>query len=194
MDFLEPTSTRIVDKLLFITLGILVFLIIMQFLSCQTDPTATDVAWEKFENKKYSEAYTDFIAIQDDPKGLVGLGWTLLRLDSLTRAEDVFTRAAGDSIVDGYAGWSAVAWRNSHFTVAIRASDFVQRMEPGYLFAHDQSVDISDIKLHKAYSLYHLQNYQSCNGVMQELDPSWVASNDATTLLAKLESLYNTYQ
>lgn len=167
------------------------------------DEDPLDVAWTKFENAKktndYSEAYTAFLDLvgSKGSPAIEGLGWTVLRMDSMDAANRYFTQIAADSMKDAYAGWLFAQWALGQYAASIAKGDFVLRKEPRYVFEHDRTVTDEDIKLHQAYAYFHTGNYSQCIVKIQALDPSYLppALNDPQLeekLLMKLESLRST--
>lgn len=192
--FDSKNKAACIDGLIFTTfMSIMALILLMLILSCEDPISPLEEAWEKYEKRAYSEAYALFSEIEK-PEAVVGLGWTALRMDSFPEAEAFFESVAADSLTDGYAGSVFVKWRQDHFTQAIEASQFVRRRDPEYIFSHDKSINISDIKLHQAYSLFHVRNYNACNDVIHELDPIWIPSNDPALILVRLEMLYAQYR
>lgn len=149
-----------------------------------------DAAWKKFENQDYDGAYAEFSAL-NGPNARIGLGWTLLRMDSIPEADRAFRIAAADSVLDGYAGIAITSWKTGRYTSAIYAANFVERWDPEYYFVHDPSVELNDLILHKAFCQYYLNDLTACNASIKKLDPAWVTSTNPATVLNKLEALYD---
>ena len=149
-----------------------------------------DAAWKKFENKDYDGAHTEFTTL-NGPESRIGLGWTLLRMDSIPEADRAFRVAAGDSILDGYAGMAITSWKTGRYATAIYAASFVERLDPEYYFVHDPSVELNDLILHKAFCQYYLNDLTACNASIKKIDQTWVVSTNPTVILNKLESLYD---
>lgn len=167
------------------------------------DEDPLDAAWAKFEDAKktndYTEAYTafrDLVSSKGAP-AIVGLGWTVLRMDSMDAADRYFTQIAADSLTNGYAGWLFAQWALGQYAACVGKGDFVLRKEPRYVFEHDRTVTDEDVKLHQAYAYFHTGNYSQCIAKIQALDPSYIppALSDPQLeekLLTKLESLRST--
>lgn len=166
------------------------------------NPTALDDAWAKFEAKDYDGAHLAFsdLAAQGAAAPIyVGLGWTAMRMDSLAAADAYFAAAltlpdSENTLQDGYAGWSVVAWAMQNHAACITYSQNVLTQDDFYVFVHDRSVTYQDLLLHEAYSYYYLTDYLHCIDRIQAIDPAFIApdiSDPGTPviLLAKMESL-----
>jgi len=167
------------------------------------DENPLDAAWAKFEDAKgtddYTEAYTAFsdLVSSEGTPAMVGLGWTVLRMDSMAAADMYFSQVASDSVVDAYAGWEFAQWALGNYTGSIAKGDFVLRKEPRYVFEHDRTVTDEDVKLHQAYGYFHTGNYSQCIAKIQAIDPGYIPPSLSDPqleekLLIKLESLRST--
>ncbi len=159
-----------------------------------------DAAWAKFEDKAYAEAHTEFtdLVSSEGSAALVGLGWTTLRMDSMTAAERYFDMASEDSVVDGYAGWSCVLWTigvnqgpNSIYTESLEKADFALRKQPNYVFTYDRSVTDEDLRVHQAYGFFHLGDYNSCILKIRTFpqEANFPLTSSPQEILLKLEEL-----
>jgi hypothetical protein len=166
--------------------------------SCGGESTTADPlaeGWAFFESHQYSDAHVSFVTAVESGinEGYVGLGWICIDLDSIPQADRYFGLAAGDSLIDGYAGWSAVAWARGNYASSILKADFVLRNDPGYLFDHQSNIDHRDMIWYQASAYLHLGNYSQCLDRIQELDNSFNtdvnAVNAGDVLAAKLETL-----
>ena len=164
------------------------------------DENPLDAAWSKFEDAKgtddYTEAYTAFADLVDGEgtPAIVGLGWTVLRMDSLDAADRYFAGIAEDSVVDAFAGWQFAVWALGRSADNIAKGDFVLRKEPRYVFEHDRTVTDDDVVLHQAYGYFHTGNYSKCIEKILKLDSGYIAPAISDPeidekLLTKLESL-----
>ena len=158
-----------------------------------SDPLAD--GWTFFESGQYTDAHVSFVTAVESGinEGYVGLGWICIDLDSIPQADRYFGLAAGDSLIDGYAGWSAVVWARGNYTSAIQKADFVLRNNSVYAFAHRSTVNFKDMIWYQASAHLHLGNYNQCLERIQELDGSFNtdtgAVNAGDVLAAKLELL-----
>ena len=166
----------------------------------ETNPL--DAAWSKFGERDYAGAHSEFASLVEGEgsAAYVGLGWTTLMMDSLAESDVYFTLASEDSLLEGYAGWSIVAWLQGQHTLCIDRAEFVFRNAGGYdayVFPYDPEITYHDLLLHQGFSYYYNQNFFACLNVIQRIDPSFsVAMNDAqiqNKLLAELESLTQVY-
>lgn len=166
-------------------------------LGCGEDDPLAD-AWTKFRNEDYSGAHAAFsdLISSEGSGALVGLGWTTIRMDSMVASRGYFQRAAADSLVAGYAGWSLVSWVLEDYQVCVEKAEFVMRREgEDFVFQEDRSVTYKDVLWHQASSWYHQGNVAGCIAKIKQIEPSWTEPdlndpNLETILLAKLEALF----
>jgi len=161
-----------------------------------------DAGWTKFGEGDYPGAYAEFSSLVES-KGsdaYVGLGWTAMKMDSLPQADAYFTLAANDSLLEGYAGWSILAWLQGQHTLCIDRAEFVFSHAGGYstyVFPYDPTITYQDLLLHEGFSYYYNLNFAKCIDTIQRMDSAFsVALNDAnlqTILLAKLQALTDEY-
>lgn len=157
------------------------------------DDDPLDEAWSKFRNRDYAGAHEDFSKlIPGEREAYVGLGWTTLRQDSLDAADGYFSIVAGDSLIDAYVAWTALAWERGEDAASITRARFVLNRNPSYVFKHDRSITYHDVLIHEGYGELHLGNYTRVAQILAELDVT-VADNNPDTLLAALEELYAVY-
>lgn len=171
--------------------------------SCGEDAATDtlDTAWSLFGAGDFAAAHIAFtLAAVDQPAAAyAGLGWTTLRMnkDSLSAADQWFAKSTltDPLLTDAFAGWSIVAWANNDHTSCIsRAQTVLTQDSQWQLFS--TTINIDDIKYHKAFSHFRLGQYSECISLLQQLDPSWTAPsvNDANVdelLLDELEWLYD---
>lgn len=162
---------------------------------------AIDSGWMLFGAGDYQAAYDMFVqAVPSTPsEAYSGLGWVALKLhrDSIHAADSYFSQATALNAMatDAYAGWSVVAWaRNEHASCVARSQIVMNQDASWRLF--DTTIDIQDIKLHKAFGHFRLGQYSDCISLIQQLDASWTAPsitapNIDEMLLNKLELLYS---
>ena len=170
-------------------------------ISCGEDDPL-DAGWSKFGDHDYAAAHAEFTSLvsSEGSEAYVGLGWTTLMMDSLPEADAYFALAAGDSLLQGYAGWSIVAWRLGQHNPCIDRAEFAFRNAGGhdsYEFPYDPEITHHDLLIHEGFSYYYLQNSFQCLNTIQKMDPSFtVALNNPdllNILLAKLEALSQEY-
>ncbi|MBX7151809.1 hypothetical protein K1X84_09240 [bacterium] len=169
--------------------------VVVFFLSCEDDQPL-DEAWNLFENEHYSEAYDAFTNLVTDEgsAAIEGQGWSAFMMDSIELADSHFESIEGDSLTDSYAGWAFVGWTKNNYAASVDRAQFVLQKKPTYVFLHDKRITDKDIKVHQAYSQFHLGNYAVCNELITQFDASWVSTNDPNALLTKLEQLYNDFK
>lgn len=155
-----------------------------------------DSAWALFEDGEYANAYTAFTALVNDEgaAAVEGQGWSALRQDLMTQAEQHFSSIAGDSLPDAYAGWVAAGWEQENYSQVVSRAQFVLRKQPQYIFVHDATITDKDVRLHEAFGHFYLGNYTACNTAISQLDATWTATSNPDALLAKLESLFNAFK
>ncbi len=156
--------------------------------SCGGDDDPLALAWEKFQYKDYAGAHAEFYAHREMPEAIAGLAWTTMRMDSITESAAYFASVAEGA--DVLAGWAIVSWRLGDYAASIIHANDLEALDPTYAFEFDNDVNIFDVRLHKAYSQFYLQNYTACNATIKQIQSTWVETNDVNGLLAKLQSLY----
>jgi hypothetical protein len=170
-------------------------------MSCGDD-NPLDAGWSKFGERDYAGAHAEFSSLvsSEGSNAYVGLGWTTLMMDSLPEADAYFALAAEDSILEGYAGWSIVAWLLGQHNPCIDRAEFVFRNAGGYdsyEFPYDPEITHHDLLIHEGFSYYYLQNSFQCLNTIQKLDPSFTVAlnnpNLQNVLLAKLGDLSQEY-
>ena len=166
------------------------------------DTNPLDAAWSKFGEHDYAGAHAEFTSLvgSEGSAAYVGLGWTTLMMDSLPESDGYFTLASGDSLLEGYAGWSILAWLQGQHDLCIDRAEFVVRNAGGYssyVFPYDPEITYHDLVIHEGFSYYYNQNFFECINTVQRIDPSFsVALNDPqieNKLLEKLDLLSQTY-
>ncbi len=182
----------------------LISLFSMITISCGDD-NPLDAAWAKFEDQKYTAAHAEFTDLlsSEGSAALVGLGWTTLKMDSMTASDRYFDEAKDDSIVDGYAGWSFVMWvlsldttlsstqKREYALSMIKNAAFTLRKESNYVFTHDRTVTDEDLRLHQAYGYFYLEDYSSCILKIREFpqEKNFPLTSTPQQILIKLEEL-----
>lgn len=170
-------------------------------MSCD-EGSPLEAGWSKFGEGDYVGAHAEFVSLveSEGSTAYVGLGWTAMKMDSLPEADAYFALAAGDSLPEGYAGWSIAAWLLEQHTQCIERAEFVFRSAgsyDSYVFPYDPSITYHDLLLHEGFSYYHNQNFFECINTIQRLDPAFsVALNNTdlqTILLARLQALSQEY-
>ncbi len=161
--------------------------------STPSDPVAD--GWAFFSSGQFTDAHASFVmgVEQGNREGYVGLGWICIDLDSIPEADRYFGLAAGDSLIDGFAGWSAVLSARGNYSGSILKADFVLRHDPSYTFIHRPTVNFQDMIWYQASAYLQMGNYAACLERIQELDSGFttnVNAADAGDVLAvKLELL-----
>ncbi len=180
------------------TSGIYLFLVAI-FVACGTDDPL-DAAWQLFREGNYAEAHAEFTELipSEGAQAFVGLGWTALKMDSVSESSAYFNTAIAtkDSILDAVAGNVFVLWKLGAWQGSIVSANNVLTRKPAYVFTHDRTVTHHDLNVHKAYSQFDLGRLSNCLATIQILDPTFtIATSDSTgELLAKLELLYDQYK
>jgi len=163
----------------------------------EAGPTLLEEAWQKFVDGQYADAHASFSALinRNGADAYAGLGWTTMKMDSLSAADLYFQRAANlDSNVIAYAGWAIVGWTNGNYSASIGRADLVLRREPTFAFAYDTHVVKNTMILTQAYDYFHLGDYQNCINKILLIDSGYTSPNISdptihTQLLAKLDAL-----
>jgi hypothetical protein len=157
------------------------------------DPLAE--ANDFFTAKNYAAAltaYLDAVASEGAPAN-VGAGWCYLRLQDYTNANTQFTTAAGDSLIDGYAGWAIVKWVQNEPEAVVDYVDLVVGQDANYIFALDTRVTAGALIYIQASAYLELEDYAMCLAKIQLLAPGYTADlndpNIEDILLAKLTEL-----
>lgn len=176
-------------------------IMLVQIGSCgNTNPL--EAGWSKFGAGDYPGAYAEFSSLvsTEGSGAYVGLGWTAMKMDSLAASDTYFGLASGDSLLEGFAGWSILAWLQGQHVLCIDRAEYVFRNAGGYsayVFPYDPTITYQDLLLHEAFSYYHVLNFSECINTIQKMDPSFsVALNNPqlqNILLAKLQSLTQEY-
>lgn len=160
-----------------------------------------DDAKTDFSSGNYADALTTYLSLVDKEgaSAQVGAGWCYNRLGTYSSAITQFAAAAGDSNVDGYAGWGLALWATdasaSTAQSVIDKANFVIRKNPAFTLSLDSRIDVDHIVYIKACSHLLLQQYQSCVDAIKMLPNQSGYSvnvsdpNIHSLLLAKLESL-----
>lgn len=171
-----------------LTLALLSFLI-----ACEEDPaTQVERGWQLFESGDFLEARSAFMnaAASGSTDAYNGLGWSYLRLDSISEARIAFAFASSDSNPEIYAGWSSANVLSEDFQKALEKSAVVLRQDANFVFSHDTDVDYKDMIWQRAYCYYHLGQYALSLQEIQKISPNFNSANPAD-ILNKLESLSN---
>ncbi|MBL7995785.1 hypothetical protein JNM05_10480 [bacterium] len=175
--------------------------VLAQILSCD-NANPLEAGWSKFGAGDYPGAYAEFSSLvsTEGSGAYVGLGWTVMKMDSLPQADVYFGLASGDSLLEGFAGWSILAWLQGQHVLCIDRAEYVFRNAGGYsayVFPYDPTITYQDLLLHEAFSYYHILNFSACINTIQRMDPSFsLALNNPQLqdiLLAKLQSLTQAY-
>lgn len=181
------------------TMRYLAGLLLLMVMSCgPTESVPLDEGWVAWESGSYAEAHAKFTEA-GGAEGLNGLGWTTLKMDSLSKSEVYFALASvggTDTLTDAAAGLAIVAWQQGDHQISLDAAGYVLRVEPNYVFSHDATITKELIILAKAYDEYHLLQYANCIASIQLLDATFShTANEAgiaQTLLDKLDALSQT--
>lgn len=159
--------------------------------------TPLEQADNLFAAKDYTTAlaaYQQLIA-SEGSAARVGAGWCSLKLNDYISANTYFSLSAGDSLTDGYAGWSFIGWATGNIQQSIDRADFVLNKDPDYVFSLDGRIQAKDLIYLQAMSYYQLNNYPKTVERIQHLpnqsayNPDLNASNIGQVLLDKLQSL-----
>jgi tetratricopeptide (TPR) repeat protein len=167
-----------------------------------TEPEPDRVAegWAAFEAGNFSGAQAAFeeaVAAQSSNGAAHnGLGWAKLQLAALPEAKTSFSTALDRGFVgvDPHAGL-AIVYRDLppvDYDAAIASANRALAVEPGYVFAHDATLDWRDLRLVLAHSLFALGRYVEANAEIVALGGSSQDSNSATfveDLLREIERL-----
>ncbi len=137
---------------------------ILSIYSCAKDDLLTiKSANKKFAGGNYDSALKDYENLIGSQGSVarVGAGWCHLRLNNYSSAIQQFTASAGDSLVDGYAGWAVALWAmksDSAASSAIRG-EFVLRKDPAFILSLDSKIGIDEILFILASDYLILQDY-----------------------------------
>ena len=176
---------------------LMTFLLSSFLLSCEdvaNDPI--DEAWALYESGDYIGSYDAFETLVSErgAQAIEGQAWSALALDDLTKADELFSEIATDSLPDAYAGWLVVGWTKKQYNDVIDRTNVVLTINPEYEFTHNVRFDYKDINVHLAFSMFHVGDLNGCNSTITYLDNSWTSTTNTDAILVKLESLYNTFK
>lgn len=153
---------------------------------------------ESFTTGDYAAAvvhYSNAIVLNgQDPRGHAGLGWTYLKLDSLSLSAASFAAATAVRNADLFAGWAFVSRAQGNFAASNQQADSALVRDPFWSFAMIPSLSASDLHLLKAGNYFLLGEYANSKMEVVILDSSF-ASVDVTTdsgraqLAQKIEDL-----
>jgi hypothetical protein len=148
-------------------------------------------AWALFVAGQYPEAHAAFLLAfrSNEAEALVGLGWTTLKMDSIPASNGYFTRAQGDSLIHGYAGWAISSWIAGDYSGSVTRAQYVLDKLPAFVFEYDNGVTQRTMWLVQGYDHYHLGDMANCLNRIQLLDTAFASTTDPAALLAKLDAL-----
>ena len=150
-----------------------------QFITKMTFSDLVLVSWQVYENGNYSEAIGYFEDIlEQNPNyadGYNGLGWCYGSnvIDSLETARQNFdsANALNSNFADATAGRGFVLLALKQYSLAVNDFSRIIQNNPNYVFSHDSSVTISDIRLGLAEAHFFRQNYQLAQEQVDLLAP-----------------------
>ncbi len=178
-----------------------IILILTLAMSCHDNKGGASNPLEQADNLFAAKDYTSALAAYqqliatEGSVARVGAGWCSLKLNDYISANTYFSLSAGDSIVDGYAGWSFIGWATGSIQQGIDRADFVLRKEPNYVFLLDDRIQAKDLIYLQAMSYYQLSDYPKTVERIRHLpdqsayNPNLGASDIGKQLLDKLQSL-----
>ena len=179
---------------------LLLFLVSIFWLSGCPKDDKKDIVNMKRANENFKDGdYEAALALYEElilTEGItaqIGAAWCYIRLNEITSANTYFSLAAGDSLIDGYAGWSFTSWALNDLQGAIDRAGFVIRKNPSYSFSLDSRITVNHLVWIQASSYFQLGNRTVCVDKMKLLDPSFNpdlnASNIDQIIAEKLQSL-----
>lgn len=146
----------------------------------KVDPVVLQLAagWSRFEEGNYTGAIEKFEEAVGTAPGLGdghnGLGWCYLRLDSLDAALDEFQVAVAKGFVGAgaQAGRCLILNRKDEYRQAVVAGEAALAADPVFELEGDATIDIRDVRLAMAQSMYALGEYTDALEQIVVVDPS----------------------
>ena len=135
--------------------------------------------WVAFEAEDHVGAMDEFrFTLSIDPSNAdahLGLGWSLLFLDSLSVAEGELAIAHSSGLdrpEDAFCGLAVARLGMEEFLSTIQAADSVLSLDPAYVFTHRSTIDFLDVHLVRAEACIHEGDLISAQESMDVIDPS----------------------
>ena len=160
------------------------------------------VSWQTYESGNYAEAigyFEDMLELNPNyPDGYNGLGWCYGSnvIDSLETALENFNyaNALNSNFADAVAGRGFVFLALKQYSKAVNDFNRIIQNYPNYVFLHNSTVTISDVRLGLAEASFYRQNYQLAQEQLDLLAPqNGLDSNNSSTWV--VDSInYTTYQ
>lgn len=155
--------------------------------------------WSAFENGDYDSALLCFGNAGETAEAHLGLGWSYIKKQDLERAMLNLTKAAGpgapDSVkADGYAGLLFAYSGLDSLEQTIQYGELLVGASPNYVFSHDSSITVEDVRIVLAGSYFARGEYSKAQGQVDALNPgNGLASNNPASWKVGGKA-YNTYQ
>jgi tetratricopeptide (TPR) repeat protein len=180
-----------------------ILIILLTFVSsCKEDATSpgqtsdelTGSGWSEYESGNYQNALSSFNkAIEKDTsftEAYNGAGWANAKLSNLDDAYASFNNCLRYSSqhLDAKAGLAFVLNAQKHYSSAITRAIEVLTASPNWIFAHNSTIDASDLHLIIAESYFALANYSSSLSEVKKLNPAFNADITTQAGIAALAS------
>ncbi len=156
--------------------------------------------WNAYTLKDYAGALEKFRGAQDldslSPAAYVGLGWTLMKMDSLQQAEAVFSGYVkiSDSSASIFAGWAFLLNAQKQYSSSNDKVDLAVKMDANWIF-NFELLTANSLHILKAENFYMLGDFPRSQAEVQIVNPEFSADLNTPQGLAKLaaeiESLRN---
>lgn len=177
-------------------------LALMVFLAMACGPDEGDPltdAWVLFqdglEDGNYAPAHTafaDLVATQPG-EAYAGLGWTTMKMDSLSQSNYYFTLAGPDSLLHAYAGWAITSRTLGNNAACINQAGFVLGRAPGFTFNYYEQVTSNTMNLIQALGYFHTNNLTASINSIRLIDGAFSLASTQQQVLDKLTALSQTY-
>ncbi|HMW34264.1 MAG TPA: hypothetical protein PLH27_08275 [bacterium] len=154
--------------------------------------------WSAFESGEFYESRDIFLNIYldnpNDAEAAHGLSWSLLRMDSVSRAVTMFESSEGalppEDVTGGYTfALSAKKMYNESNTQA----DILINASPTWTFTHGSEINVIDIYIVKSANYFALGNYPASLNSIKMVNASFSAdvttASGRSSLAAEIERL-----
>lgn len=161
------------------------FFALLGLLACGGGPSAPtfeeliDEGWTAFQQGDYqtaSDRFSEATAMnRDDAEGFTGLGWSLFKLDNLTRASTEFTGGSNtiNATADLFAGWAFVLNAEKNNERSNEKADEALALNPNWNFPYGLSLSTDDLHVLKAENHFLLGEFAESLSEVQVLNSNF---------------------
>lgn len=150
-----------------------------QFTTQMSFSDLVQAAWEAYENGDFRTAISRFLEIIELhaywADAYNGLGWCYAspQIDSLNKAQNYFDQALAKkpSLVPAYAGRGFVHLALNQYNKAIADFKKVLELDANFVFEHDASVNVQDVRLGLAEAFFYRQQFSLAQEQVDILEP-----------------------